>query len=82
MSSSLYVLAVIGVLASVVSCFYYIRLVKIMYFEAPKTWCSFSQVPRENALTLGISLFVIILLMAYPSPLHLLTHKVALSLCI
>ena len=35
-SSNLYVLAVIGVLCSVLSCFYYIRLVKIMYFEVPK----------------------------------------------
>jgi proton-translocating NADH-quinone oxidoreductase chain N len=39
-------------------------------------------VPRENAVALAISLFVIILLMAYPSPLHLLTHKVALALCL
>lgn len=82
MSSNLYVLAIIGVLASVISCFYYIRLVKIMYFEAPKIWCSFYRVPRENALALATSLFLIVLLMAYPSPLHLLTHKVALSLCL
>lgn len=81
-SSNLYVIAVIGVLASVLSCFYYIRLVKIMYFESPKTWCSFSRVPRENAIALALSLFLIVLLMAYPSPLHLLTHKVALSLCL
>ena len=33
MSSSLYSLAILGVLTSVVSCFYYIRLIKIMYFE-------------------------------------------------
>jgi proton-translocating NADH-quinone oxidoreductase chain N len=82
MSSNLYVLAIGGVLASVLSCFYYIRLVKIMYFEAPKTWCSFSRIPRENALALAISLFIILLLMAYPSPLNLLTHKIALSLCL
>lgn len=82
MSSSLYILAIIGVLCSVLSCFYYIRLVKIMYFEAPRNWCSFVRVPQENALALGISLFVILFLMAYPSPLHLLTHKVALTLCI
>ena len=82
MSSNLYVLAIIGVLASVLSCFYYIRLIKIMYFEAPQTWCSFSRVPRENALALAISLFVIMLLMAYPSPLYLLTHKVALAICL
>lgn len=82
MSSGLYVLSIIGVLCSVLSCFYYIRLVKIMYFEAPRNWCSFSRVPQENALALAISLFLIIFLMAYPSTLHLLTHKVTLTLCI
>jgi len=81
MSSGLYSLAIIGVLTSVLSCFYYIRLVKIMYFEVPKNWCSYTQVPRENALTLGITLFFLLFLMAYPLPLHLITHKVSLMLC-
>lgn len=81
-SSNLYVLAIIGVLCSVISCFYYIRLVRIMYFQAPRNWCSFSRVPLENALALAISLALIIFLMAYPSPLHLITHKVTLTLCI
>jgi len=81
MSSGLYALALIGVLTSVLSCFYYIRLVKIMYFEVPKAWCSYTQVPRENALTLGGSLFFILFLMFYPSPLHLITHKISLILC-
>jgi NADH-quinone oxidoreductase subunit N len=34
--AGLYVLAVIGVLASVVGAYYYIRIVKLMYFDAPK----------------------------------------------
>lgn len=80
MSSNLYVLAIVGVLASVVSCFYYIRLIKVMYFEAPKKWCSFNRVPRYNAIALACSIFLICLLMAYPTPLHLLTHKIALNL--
>lgn len=82
MSSNLYVLAVIGVLCSVLSCFYYIRLVKIMYFEGPKNWCSFLRVPLENAITLAITLFFIIFFMFYPTPLHLITHKIALTLCL
>jgi proton-translocating NADH-quinone oxidoreductase chain N len=82
MSSNLYVLAVIGVLCSVLSCFYYIRLVKIMYFEGPKNWCSFSLVPVENAITLAITLFFILFFMFYPTPLHLITHKIALTLCL
>ncbi len=79
MSSTLYVLAIIGVLTSVISCFYYIRLVKIMYFEIPKTWCSFSFITRENSLTLGLTFFFILFFLFYPSPLYLITHKIVLS---
>jgi proton-translocating NADH-quinone oxidoreductase chain N len=82
MSSTLYVVAIVGVLCSVLSCFYYIRLVKVMYFEAPKNWCSFLRVPKENALALALSFFFIVLLMAYPGPLHLMTHKMTLALCL
>ena len=82
MSSNLYVLAIIGVLCSVLSCFYYIRLVKIMYFEVPKNWCSFTEIPIENAITLGVTLFFILFFMFYPTPLHLITHKIALTLCL
>ena len=81
MGANLYVLAVVGVLTSVVSCFYYIRVIKIMYFEKPDTWTSAARVPVENATILALSLFTIIFLMAYPAPLHTVTHKVALSLC-
>lgn len=82
LSSNLYLVAVIGVLCSVLSCFYYIRLVKIMYFEAPKNWCSFSRIPLENAITLAITVFFISFFMFYPTPLHLITHKIALTLCL
>ncbi|MEM8916760.1 MAG: proton-conducting transporter membrane subunit, partial [Pseudomonadota bacterium] len=33
--AGLYTLAIIGVLASVVSAFYYLRIVKLMYFDEP-----------------------------------------------
>jgi proton-translocating NADH-quinone oxidoreductase chain N len=81
-SSNLYLVAIIGVLTSVVSCFYYIRLVKIMYFETPRTWCRFDRVPHANALTLAASAFFILFFMAYPAPFHLMTHKAALALCV
>ena len=81
MSSTMYLLAIIGVLTSVISCFYYIRLIKIMYFEKAKNWLSFSQIKKENALTLGITLFFILFFMMFPTPLYLISHKFALSLC-
>ena len=35
LNEGLYTLAVIGVLTSVIGAFYYIRIVKIMYFDEP-----------------------------------------------
>lgn len=79
-SSTMYLLAVIGVFTSVVSCFYYIRLVKIMYFETSSQWCNFSRISKTNSIALGITFFFIVFFMAYPSPLYLVTHIVAISL--
>ena len=80
MSSGQFLLAVVGVVTSVISCFYYIRLVKIMYFETPRNWLSFERVPKEIGITLGGCLFFLLFFILYPSPLYLLTHKVALVL--
>ena len=81
-SSSQYLLALFGVITSVVSCFYYIRLVKIMYFEKRGMWCSFSRVAKSSSLPLALTFFFIISFMVYPSPLYLASHKCALSLCL
>ena len=79
-SCSLYILALFGVITSVVSCFYYIRLVKIMYFEKSKMWCSFNQMPKSSSLSLAITFLFIVSFIVYPSPLYLATHKCALVL--
>nr|ADT62143.1 NADH dehydrogenase subunit 2 [Isoetes engelmannii] len=75
-------LALIGVVTSVISCFYYIRLVKIMYFDTPKIWILYEPMDREKSLLLAITLFLLTLFFLYPSPLFLVTHKMALSLCL
>ena len=51
--AGLYVFAVIGVLASVVGCYYYLRIVKLMYFDEPTR--SFVPMPRELGVVLGAS---------------------------
>ena len=81
-SSSQYLLALFGVITSVVSCFYYIRLVKIMYFEKKGMWCSFNRIPKSSSLPLACTFFFIVSFMVYPSPLYLATHKCALALCL
>jgi len=80
LSSSQYLLAFVGIATSAISCFYYLRLVKIMYFETPKSWLSFFTFCKQASFILTITLFFIILLMAYPAPLYLSSHKIALTL--
>nr|YP_009531812.1 NADH dehydrogenase subunit 2 [Leiosporoceros dussii]AXZ70964.1 NADH dehydrogenase subunit 2 [Leiosporoceros dussii] len=77
-----YSLAFTGIVTSVISCFYYIRFVKIMYFDTPETWIIYKPMDREKSLLLAITLFFIISFFLYPSPLFLVTHEMALSLCL
>jgi len=65
--SGLYVLAVIGVLLSVVGAFYYLRIVKIMYFDDPVE--RFEPMPITLATILGVSGVLILLYFVYPAPL-------------
>jgi NADH:ubiquinone oxidoreductase subunit 2 (subunit N) len=82
LSCGAYLLAFIGIITSVISCFYYIRFVKIMYFDTPKTWILYKPMDREKSILLGITLFGITFFFLYPSPLFLVTHQMALSLCL
>ena len=61
----LYVLAVIGVLASVVGAFYYLRIVKLMYFDEPAP--AFDRpIGREVQAVLVVSALVILFFFAWP----------------
>jgi NADH-quinone oxidoreductase subunit N len=62
-----YVLAVIGVLASVVGAYYYLAIVKIMYFDEPAE--EFYSMPNELKVVLGVCGLFNILFFLYPGPL-------------
>ncbi|MGA8886566.1 MAG: NADH-quinone oxidoreductase subunit NuoN [Pseudolabrys sp.] len=65
--AGLFTLAVIGVLTSVVGAYYYLAIVKIMYFDEPVR--SFERMPVLLRLVLGVSGLANILFFAYPAPL-------------
>jgi proton-translocating NADH-quinone oxidoreductase chain N len=77
-----YLLALVGVVTSVISCFYYIRFVKVMYFDTPNTWILYKPMDREKSLLLAITLLGITFFCLYPSPLFIITHQMALCLCL
>ncbi|MCG8490237.1 MAG: NADH-quinone oxidoreductase subunit NuoN [Sneathiellales bacterium] len=66
-NAELYALAIIGLLSSVVGAFYYIRIVKIMYFDDEKE----GFVPQNKTMTLimGVSGAFTVLFFVYPAPL-------------
>ncbi|MBN9138120.1 NADH-quinone oxidoreductase subunit NuoN [Phyllobacterium sp.] len=53
MQANLYALAIIGIVASVVGAFYYLRIIKIMWFDEPAG--GFVPVAGELRLVLGVS---------------------------
>ena len=76
--SGLYVLAVIGVLLSVVGAYYYLRIVKIMYFDAPAE--RFEPMDAPLAAVLGVSGLFTLLYFVYPAPLVAVAEAAARSL--
>ena len=62
----LYTLAVIGVLTSVVGAYYYLRVVKVMYFDQPSV--SIDPMSRSVAVVTGVTTILILLFFIWPSP--------------
>jgi NADH-quinone oxidoreductase subunit N len=65
--AGLYTLAVLGVLASVVGAYYYLMIVKIMYFDQPKP--AFAPMPQELKAVLAVTGLFNLLYWVYPAPL-------------
>jgi len=65
--AGLFALAVLGVLASVVGAYYYLVIVKIMYFDEPAK--AFEPMPGELQAVLGASGLFNLLFFVYPGPL-------------
>jgi NADH-quinone oxidoreductase subunit N len=63
----LYALAVIGVVTSVVGAYYYLSIVKTMYFDDPTP--AFVPMRPELRLVLGVTGLLVFLLGIYPGPL-------------
>ncbi len=65
--SGLYTLAVIGVLSSVVGAFYYLRIVKLMYFDEPVEAFD-TPIGREMTVILAGTSLLVLLFFLVPGP--------------
>ena len=76
--AGLVTLAVVGVVTSVVGAFYYLRLVKVMYFDEAKA--PYERIPPGSAIVLGVSSAVVVLFFLIPAPLVAAAGDAAKSL--
>jgi len=77
--AGLYALAVIGVLTSVIGAFYYLRIVKIMYFDEARD--SFERpVGREVGIVMAATALFTMFFFIYPSPILVGAKTAAASL--
>jgi NADH-quinone oxidoreductase subunit N len=66
--AELYALAILGVLSSVVAAFYYLRIVKVMYFDDLVETLN-KPIDRDIGVVLVGTSLAIVLFFIYPSPL-------------
>jgi NADH-quinone oxidoreductase subunit N len=78
MKSNLLALAIIGILTSVVSAYYYLRVVKVMYLDEPRA--AFLPVGGEVRTVMTIAGLFVLLFWLYPSPLKVAAAGAAKSL--
>jgi NADH-quinone oxidoreductase subunit N len=79
-SSSLIFASIFAILTSVISSYYYIRIIKSLYFEKRDNTTFFVPVTRPCSLIMGTSSFLLIHFFINPTLLSLLAEKMALCL--
>ena len=78
--AEMYVVAVIGVLTSVVSAYYYLRIIKVMYFDDPGIEPLDGPLPVTVSAVLALTSAVIVLFFAFPASLISAAEAAATSL--
>jgi NADH-quinone oxidoreductase subunit N len=77
--AGLYSLSILGVLSSVVGAYYYLRIVKIMYIDAPPEE-AYAPMARDLRYLAGASAAFALLFFVYPAPLVSISEAAAAAL--
>nr|BBC77490.1 NADH dehydrogenase subunit 2 [Nitzschia sp. PL3-2] len=76
--SSAYLVALLSILFSVISTFYYIRVIKVLYFENVLVGKLYMPITTEKALIVAILALLLIILCIDPMIIYLLFYKATL----
>lgn len=76
--ASMYFLALVSILCSVISTFYYIRIVKILFFEKVLVGKLYYPITTQRASVVAFLFFLLLFLFINPTLLYLFSHKISL----
>jgi len=65
-NGSMYLAVLVAILVNVVGSFYYIRCIKLAYFDQSKEWITLAPFSKEVSLVLGITILFISFFFLYP----------------
>jgi len=81
--NNLYLLAIIGVLLSIICTFYYIKFLKVIYFENTNKYLILNNnLSKSTALVISLTSILLFYIFINPSPIFIIAHKIALTLCL
>jgi NADH-quinone oxidoreductase subunit N len=75
-SSHFILFAIAGAIFSVIATFYYIRIIKVLYFENLLVGKLYYPITSGNTIILSYLIFSLILLFCNPSIIYLLSYKI------
>lgn len=76
--SSMYFVALLSILCSVIGTFYYIRLIKILYFEKVLVGKLYHPIKTQSSILIAILFFSFLFLFINPTILYLFSYKFSL----
>ena len=77
-ANSMYIVAVISVLFSVLSTFFYLRIIKILYFEPLLVGCLYYSINSSTVFLIVLIFNFFILSFTNPTILYLISYKIGL----
>lgn len=69
-------LVFVGIIGSVLSAVYYLKIIRLMYFSNANTWITYAPLTKERAYLISIGFLFISAFFIYPDPLLIFIHKV------
>jgi NADH-quinone oxidoreductase subunit N len=78
--ASMYFVAIISILCSVISTFYYIRIIKIMYFESSIAGKLYHPIKSNISILIVCLFYFLLFLFINPTLVYLISHKIVILL--